>query len=102
MANDHEGELHEVETIARRIEEEKVTEKRRRNIVIYRVMELQTESVEDRKRDDTSFIRNMVEKDWASTLTKQILSSFTDLAERKKVKKDHCWSSSLERRKSRR
>ena len=63
VANDHhEGELSEVESVARRSEEEKEIEKRRRNIVIYRVAELQTENVEERKRDDMSFLVDMGRK----------------------------------------
>jgi len=46
-------------SVAQRSEEEKEIEKRRRTIVIYRVAELQTENVEERKRDDMSFIVDM-------------------------------------------
>jgi len=62
VANDHEGELREVESVAQRSEEEKEIEKRRRNIVIYRAAELQTENVEERKRDDMSFLVDMGRK----------------------------------------
>ena len=58
MVNEQEGVLNEGEKVARRTEEEKEIEKRSRNIVLYRVTELQTNNVEERKRDDLSFIRN--------------------------------------------
>ena len=75
------------------LEEERETEKRKNNVILYRVSESLSDDVEDRKDGDMAFFHEFCDEGLKIAMSNGDIEQMYRLVRGSRTKWGHCWSS---------
>jgi len=72
-------------------DEECEIERKKQNVILHRVLEVQSEVAEDRKAGDVAFFYEICEEGLGITLKSEVIEQMYKLGKRDRAKLGQCW-----------